>query len=320
MKTASFTSQVKEELTTKPYDATRRLAMLAGFVKNNGRFSWTKTSNKLRLTTPYPKIAQFMYETTELLFSLKPHFEYKKGRRFSKRRTYEIVYEQGVDTILEAIHLDFESSDKDYLAQFSTNDLIAGYMGGLFLASGSVNHPESSHYHLEMASDDEDLLQRVISMLKKVKNMHVNFQLIERKNKWVLYLKKSDQIADFLIFLGATDATLDYENIRVARDFSNSENRLQICETANMQKTIDAARRQIEDIHLIDRIIGLNHLDHPKLVKLAQLRLEHDSSSLDELSSMMKHYFPNAVSKSNLNHLFRSLHQLAEKLRGQPRA
>lgn len=320
MKTASFTSQVKEELTTKPYDPSRRLAMLAGFIKNVGRFSWTKQSSKLILTTSYSKIAQFIYETTDQLFGIKPHFEYKNGRRFSQRRMYDIVYESDVETLLKAIHLDFDSSNADYLAQFSTHDLIAGYMSGLFLASGSVNHPESSHYHLEVTSEDDDFLLRVQRMMKRVKNVHANFQLTSRKNKWVLYLKKSDQIADFLIFLGATDATLDFENIRVARDFSNNENRLQICETANMQKTIDAARRQIDDIQLIDKVIGLHHLDHPKMVKLAELRLEHDSSSLDELSEMMKAYFPHAVSKSNLNHLFRSMHQLAQKLRGTKHA
>lgn len=320
MQASSFTSFVKEELTTKPYDASRRLAMMAGFIKNNGRFSWTKQSAKLTLTTSYSKIANFMFATSVELFQRKPHFEYKTASRFSKRRIYEIVFDENVDQILETIHLDFASSSKDYLDQFSTPDLVAGYMSGLFLASGSVNNPQSSHYHLEVSSEDEEWLRGVLRLLKKVKNLTVDFRLAPRKNKWILYVKKSDQIADFLIFLGATESTLEYENVRVARDFSNSENRLQICENANMRKTIEAAKRQIEDIRLIDQVIGLTHLDHPKLVKLAQLRLEHDSSSLDELSELMKETFPTAVSKSNLNHLFRSLHQLANKLRGKSHA
>ncbi len=312
----SFTSLVKEELTTKPYSFDRKRAMLAGFIKNNGRFSWTKTTTKLTLTTTYSKIANFIYATSEELFHLKPHFEYKTATRFSKNRIYEIVFDTHVDTILEAIHLDFASSSKDYLEQFSSPDLIAGYMTGLFLASGSVNHPQSSHYHLEVSSEDEEWLQGVIRLMKKVKNLGVDFKLTSRKNKFILYVKRSDQIADFLIFLGATESTLEFENIRVARDFSNSDNRLQICENANMRKTIEAAQKQIDDIRLIDTVIGLKNLDHPKLVTLAQLRLEHDSSSLDELSDMMKTYYPNAVSKSNLNHLFRAMHRLAEKLRG----
>jgi DNA-binding protein WhiA len=117
--------------------------------------------------------------------------------------------------------------------------------------------------------------------------------------------------------MGATDATLEYENIRVARDFTNSENRLQICENANMAKTIAAAKKQKQAIQLIDRVIGIDKLDQPKLVKLCQLRLKHDSSSLEELAFMMSQHFQKPISKSQLNHLFRGLMVLANKVSGK---
>jgi DNA-binding protein WhiA len=141
---------------------------------------------------------------------------------------------------------------------------------------------------------------------------------LPRKGKYILYLKKSDQIADFLIFMGATESTLDYENIRVARDFSNSENRLQICENANMAKTIAAAKKQKEAIQLIDHIVGIEKLNHPRLEKLSRLRMKYDSSSLEELSTMMSDHFQKPISKSQLNHHFRAILALAQKLKGTP--
>jgi DNA-binding protein WhiA len=118
--------------------------------------------------------------------------------------------------------------------------------------------------------------------------------------------------------MGATDATLEYENIRVARDFSNSENRLQICENANMAKTIAAAKKQQVAIKIVDDIIGIPHLDHPRLETLCRLRLKHDSSSLEELAVMMSKHFQRPISKSQLNHLFRHLYVMADKVRARP--
>jgi DNA-binding protein WhiA len=314
----SFTAFVKEELTTKPYDKDRKLAMFAGFVKANGRYIFSKQYEKLTLSTRYAKIAQFLYQISKSVLKVNPKFEYRQSPRFSQRQTYWINFEQQVSDILKTIHLDFDSSPEVYLKQFRSVDAIAGYLSGLFLANGSVNHPSSSSYHLEMSSDDEDFLSEIQRLLKQVKSLRFAFKLIARKGKYVLYLKKSDQIADFLIFMGATEATLEYENVRVARDFSNSENRLQICENANMAKTIAAAKKQKQAIQFIHKVIGVDHLDNPKLQTLCRLRLKHDSSSLEELAEMMSSTYQKPISKSQLNHLFRGLIAMAKKLKGSP--
>lgn len=314
----SFTATVKEELTTKPYDKDRRLAMFAGFVKANGRYVFSKRTQKLTLSTSYAKLAQFLYQASKSILKVTPKFEYRQSQRFSQRQTYWIIFEEKVDAILKTIHLDFDSSPEVYLKQFQSIDAIAGYLSGLFLASGSVNHPSSSHYHLELSSDDEDFLTEIQRLLKQVKSLRFSFKLLPRKGKYILYLKKSDQIADFLIFMGATESTLEYENIRVARDFTNSENRLQICENANMAKTIAAAKKQKEAIQLIDQIVGIEKLNHPRLEKLSRLRMKYDSSSLEELSMMMSDHFQKPISKSQLNHHFRAILALAQKLKGTP--
>jgi DNA-binding protein WhiA len=155
----SFTSIVKEELTTKPFELTRLLAIFAGFTKSNGRYAISKKKSRLTLTTSHAKVAKFLYQTSVTLFQLQPQLEFHQHARFQKQGSYNIVYLDGVDKLLQSIHLDVASTASTYLKQFTTLDAIAGYVTGLFLASGSVNHPSSSNYHLEIASDDEDFFK-----------------------------------------------------------------------------------------------------------------------------------------------------------------
>jgi hypothetical protein len=140
-------------------------------------------------------------------------------------------------------------------------------------------------------------------------------KIIKRRSNYVIYLKKSDQIADFLILIGATDATLEFENVRVARDYANSDNRWQICETANMEKTIRAAAHQLEDIKFLDQLFGIDQLPNEKMIALAKLRLDDESASMLELSKRLAEILGKPVSKSSVAHVFRAIHGLADRYR-----
>lgn len=311
----SFAGIVKEEITSKPFSDERLLATFAAFAKMNGRFIRNKEGTRLTLTTEYSKIAKFMYGIVLKLFKIHTKFAYTHTLRFNKILKYQVVIDQGVDTILEAVNLGFVEEEDNYLNKLKSNDAIAGYLTGLFLASGSVNHPESSHYHLEMSAPDESYLKAVLAMVPRLKGVAFDFKLASRRNLAILYLKRSDQIANFLILMGATDATLEYENIRVARDYANSDHRWQICETANMKKTVEAAESQRQDLLLIKKVVGLEALPTQKMVLLAKLRLKHDASSLLELAEMLSDQLGKPVSKSNINHLFRAIKTIAQDLR-----
>jgi DNA-binding protein WhiA len=118
-----------------------------------------------------------------------------------------------------------------------------------------------------------------------------------------------------LILIGATDATLEYENIRVSRDYANSDNRWQNCAIANMEKTIKAATWQIEDIKFLDQLVGIDNLPNVKMVHLARLRLDDESASLLELSNRLGDLLGKPVSRSNIAHVFRQIGELADRYR-----
>ena len=182
---------------------------------------------------------------------------------------------------------------------------MRSYLRGAFLASGSVNNPETSRYHLEIYSLYAD---HNAGILKMMNHFHLNARTVERRSGYIVYLKEAEKIADFLQVIGATNAMLKFEDIRIVRDMRNSVNRLVNCETANMNKTIDAAQKQIENINYLKDHVGLDNLP-TKLREIAVLRLAHPDVSLQELGAMVP---GGTISKSGVNHRLRKLNQIAE--------
>ena len=128
-------------------------------------------------------------------------------------------------------------------------------------------------------------------------------------------MKKSAQISDFLILIGATNSALEFENVRISRDFSNIGNRLSNLDAANLAKTNKAAISQIEDIKIIDEIIGIDAIENNKQKELMKLRLEDEDASLQELAYRLSERIDSTVSRSNINHLFRAIHVKANQYR-----
>jgi hypothetical protein len=140
---------------------------------------------------------------------------------------------------------------------------------------------------------------------------HLNSKTIERKKGFITYLKEAEKIADFLSLTGAHSALLKFEDVRIIRDMRNSVNRLVNCETANLNKTIDAALRQVENIRFIDNMIGIDQLPE-RLREIARLRVEYQDVTLKELGEMVS---AGNVSKSGVNHRLRKIDEIAESLR-----
>ena len=139
------------------------------------------------------------------------------------------------------------------------------------MAGGSVNHPESASYHLEIFTDNQ---QHGESLVELCQHFDLAPKLIERKKGFVMYLKEGEKITEFLNIIGAHQALFQFEDVRIVKDMRNSVNRLVNCETANLNKSVAAAMRQIETIRLIDAHLGLENLP-AKLKEVALVRLEH---------------------------------------------
>ncbi len=179
------------------------------------------------------------------------------------------------------------------------------FLRGLFLATGSVNNPEKA-YHLEMVFLSETFAMGVCSLLK---DMQLEGKLVQRKKYYVVYIKDGSMIVDFLNNIGAPLSLMEMENIRIIKDVRNGINRRVNCETSNIHKTVSAARKQIEDIELIERTIGIKSLP-ANLRQMAELRLEEPDATLQELGELLNP----PVTKSGVNHRLRKISQIAAEL------
>ncbi|WP_440912826.1 DNA-binding protein WhiA, partial [Enterococcus innesii] len=236
----------------------------------------------------------------------------RRKMKLKKNNVYIVRLKQETKRVL----LDLDIMD-GLMFQSHVSDEIMGntqkmrsYLRGAFMASGSINNPETSRYHLEIYSIYEEHNQDICDMLNAY---GLNARALERRNGYISYLKGAEKIADFLTLIGATNSMLKFEDVRIVRDMRNSVNRLVNCETANMNKTIDAASKQIDNIEFIQDRVGLQALPE-KLQEIAELRLEHPEVSLKELGEMIP---SGAISKSGINHRIRKINEFADHLREQ---
>ena len=171
-----------------------------------------------------------------------------------------------------------------------------------------MSDPEKS-YHLEFVCDTE---QQAGQLQDVIREFGIEARVIIRKNHFVVYMKEGVGIVDLLNVMEAHVALMNLENLRIVKEMRNSINRRVNCEAANITKTVNAATKQIEDILLIQKTIGLKGLQDT-LREMAEVRLEYPDAPLKELGG----YLNPPVGKSGVNHRLRKLSEIAEEIRGQ---
>ena len=310
----SFTSQVKEELTQNEYTSLERLrALLAAYIRINGSLVIRNKATRLTLKSENAKISKFLYTTINEIYDAHAKLKMNAKSNLSKRTIYSIEIDEASDTILEDLEVSFlEGKISKNIVK--NDDTISGYLAGAFLAAGSVNSPETSNYHLEISLNSENYAKWLSKLFAKYKNSNIEPKIIKRRDNFVIYFKKSDQISNFLIIIGAVSSCLEFEDVRANRDLVNNANRLTNMDTANMKKMLETGLRQIKEIELIDKKLGIKNISNEKAKLLCQLRKENESASLVDLASLMSEALDKPITKSNINHLFRYLHELYDKL------
>jgi len=180
------------------------------------------------------------------------------------------------------------------------------FLRGAFLSCGAVCDP-SKGYHLELVTQSEGLC---LSLGEMMGELSILSRMVERKGSYVRYLKESGSIEDFLNFIGASSSALKIMELKVLKDMRNNVNRIVNCETANITKTVDASRNQLDAIGLIAAKRGLESLD-PALKSAAQLRLENPDMSLSQLGGLVSP----PITRSGMNHRLKKIMEIAARIR-----
>ena len=217
------------------------------------------------------------------------------------------------------IEFDMELQGKVYSIVFDCKNLITyqkintekeetkkAIVRGAYLGGGSLNNPNSK-YHLEILFKTEDDRKKIAEILK---NFNIEIKYFKRNDKYSIYIKDGEEISKFLALIGANNSVLRYEEIRVEKDSRNSINRIVNCETANLNKTINASVAQIQAIQTLKKAGKYNKLPE-SLQEIADVRVENPNLSLTELGKLLK----NPIGKSGVNHRLKKIIQLAEEIK-----
>lgn len=308
----SYASKVKKELTSLPVHPEHAKAELAAFLRMNGLLNLHDRQFSLDIVTENPAIARRIFTLIKVAFKVEPLLIVSRKMKLKKNNQYLVRLQQNVKDILQTLQIwDDQEGLVTRIPQriMNSQEGAMAYLRGAFLAGGSVNNPKTSRYHLEIYSTYQDHNTDLAQLMNRY--FYLNAKTTKRRRGYIVYLKEAEKIGDFLHIIGALDAMLAFEDLRIMRDMRNSVNRLVNCDTANLKKTANAAAHQVKDIQLIKKKKGLDSLPD-KLAQLARFRLSHPELSLKEIAEQLP---GGPISKSGVNHRFKKLNAIASSLK-----
>ncbi len=307
----SFSGTVKEELSRQISTARHcRIAETAALLSLCGRFT---ADGALRMQTENSAVIRKYFTLVQKTFNIETEIAVRENRQMKKGHIYyvEIKDDALIRTVLLATKLSREQNSGGALVL--NNSLLIqqtcckrAFIRGAFLASGSISDPEKG-YHFEIVCPDE---KKAGHLRDLIRSFGIDAKVVVRKKSHVVYVKEGAQIVDILAVMEANMALMNLENIRILKEMRNTVNRKVNCEMANINKTVSAAVKQIEDIKLIEEKKGFQSLNDG-LAEIAELRLQYPEATLKELGMMLNPQ----VGKSGVNHRLRKLSAIADELR-----
>lgn len=314
----SFSSEVKAELAGgNPGASHCQIAELSGMLSMVAYVRyWRSSPSSIVIVTERSVIAREIAMLLRRLFGCVPDASVKRTGENSRIYKMEINSPDIVRSILITLKIDFDgtTSEKVFCQDMKIERLDLrsqccrrAYIKGVFMTSGSISDPNKG-YHMEIVCENRERAEFISNIIN---GFDISSRIIQRKRYYVVYLKDGEMIVSMLGIMGAHISLMNMENIRIKKEIRNKINRRVNCEAANLNKTVSAAVKQIEDIIFIMETKGPFYLPD-NLQALAVARLENEDASLKELGEMMTP----PIGKSGVNHRLRKISEIADEIRG----
>ena len=301
----SFTYEVKNEVSKLEVPKTENIAELSALL-----ISTAEISDTIKITIENASVARKIFSSIKEIFDINVKITVRKGFNFQKKYLYILEITKKIPDILETLGI-ANGITSSYI--YDDDETLRAYLRGMFLGCGSINDPKKSRYHLEFLLNNITLANELNKLLNK-KNL--GSKVLKRENRYMLYIKGSEKISDFLRIISASNALLYYEDIRIYRDHKNMTNRLNNCEQANVDKMIESAQKDIKIIEKLKEKDMFDLLDEKDRL-IADYRLKYPESSLQELSEIISLETPAKLTKSGIYHRLRKIKELGKKIENQ---
>ena len=303
----SFSTIIKDEVSKVEEVKEELISELSAIVRNSGQVS----DKEITIYIENNGVARRIFKLFKGIYEITPVITVRK-KYFNKGLSYILTIKSKVREILEDLSIKKEGKYLDIPQEYivSDEDLIRAYLRGLFLVTGSINDPKTSKYHLEFLVDTASYANFISDLLNQ---SDLSSKVIKREKKYMVYIKEAEKISDFLKIIGAYQAVLYYENIRIYKEQKNMTNRLNNCEQANMDKIFLTASSQIRDINKLKEYDIIDLLDD-KIKEVIEYRVKYPESSLGELSEIISQETGKKITKSGLNHRFRKIKEILNNI------
>ena len=304
----SFSMNIKDEISRIDEGKTEKIAELSAIVRNSGTID-----NNLKIIIENNSVARRVFKLFKEIYDVTEIITVRRRTGLSNNLIYILTINKKYQDILKDLSIydkynNYLEIPHDYL--ISDIDDIRAYLRGVFMTCGSVNDPKTSRYHLELVVDTNNYAKFINKILNDLK---LNSKIIRREKNYMVYIKESEKISDFLRLIKSYNGVMYFEDIRIYRDHKNMTNRLNNCEQANMDKVFITANNQIKDIEKLKKHKLIDTLE-PKIKEVIEYRLKYPESSLSELANIMTNELGYKISKSGLNHRFRKIKTIVSKL------
>ena len=300
----SFSNEVKTEVLKSITDKDKRYACLYGMLLccksiPDGRISFNTESEEL---------PQLFRRLIKSVFSSEIAVTVESFKKKNGTPMFQVSIHSNEHTAMILDKYKINTSDPRLELYNIANNSLSTFLAGAFLISGSVSDPYKE-YHLEFSLCSQGLAEDIRALLLE---MDVHGRIIDRKGMKILYIKNSENIEDTLTFIGASQSTIALMKVKIYKDMCNKANRMANCDTANIDKAVAAAARQIEDINTIKKLGGFHKLS-PELKEVCELRLENTEMTLKEIGELLS----KPIGRSGVARRFSKIAETAKQLREQ---
>ncbi|MGI5885267.1 MAG: DNA-binding protein WhiA [Candidatus Spyradocola sp.] len=308
----SFASDTRQELCEIEDKPCCALAELAALIHGAGTLHIGRGGPSVILTTETPRVARRVFSLCKANFGFTPELRTQARKRLGRRNIYQVVLPpERAGQVLVQTGLLVRSGEGLRIRRSVPLSLLRrrcckhAYLRGAFLAAGTISDPGKG-YHLEIVATTGEYAASLAGLLQK---MEIPAKVVPRRESFVVYLKESEFIVEVLNRMGAHQALMALENVRITKNVRNNVNRAANCDNANVDKTMDAAQRQIQAILEIEKGMGFPRLPR-HLREMAEKRLEYPETPMKELGEC----FDPPISKSAVNHRLRKLVEIAREM------
>ncbi len=304
----SFTSNIKNEISNIEYDESEKMSELSAILNIGIRIF----DNRFEIYTENISIARRIYKLIKETYHVNIEMDTSEINTLRKNKLVLLSVSDKVDLILEDLSITKDGKRIYVPSTYLVDDLKdkQAYLRGIFEICGSINDPKTSRYHAEFVISNYDTALFVNDLLNE---LSFNSKVIKRDKNYMVYIKESEKISDFIKMINATTSLFYYEDIRIYRDHKNMTNRLNNCEQANVDKSLASSNEQLELINKLKNTLDFDLLDD-KIKTICIYKEKYPESSMAELAEIISAETEKPITKSCINHRFRKIKEMLKEL------